>query len=134
MRVLEALCALVACVEEFTCEKGCFGDYSKGKVCYKYIPLSLINIFTYLNMICDLAATQICSHRSSIVDFLALISTAVGIRCLEYFVLLIKTLQRGFLSSHIQAMIDLVVNAELLIYDLGSITFKLLEFHCAVKI
>ena len=100
MRVLEALCALVACVEEFMCEKGCLGDYRKSEVCYKYIPLSLINIFTYLNMIGDLAATIICSHRSSIVDFLALIDT-VGIRRLEYFVLLIKTLQRGFLSSHI---------------------------------
>ena len=86
MRVLEALLSIpvvVACVEEFIFEKGCVGDYRKSKVCYKYIPLFLIKIFTYLKMICDLAATVICSHRRSIVGFLnPILTDTVAIRCL----------------------------------------------------
>ena len=46
----------------------------------------------------------------------------------------IKTLQRSLLRSHIQVMVNIVIHAELLIYDLCAITFELLEFHCAVKI
>ena len=118
-RVLEALLsipAVVACVEEFIFEKGCVGDYRKSEVCYKYIPLFLIKIFTYLKMICHLATAVVCSHRRSIVGFLnPILANTVAIRCLEHFVLLIKTLQRGFLSSHIQAMINIVVHAKLLI-------------------